>query len=87
MRIESGRQFWNLILVFSAVWLPMITYSKYLQNTGKKAFGWKSIRVPFFYFLLTLAAYICLQDNVTRAVCGGFSLLFGLILFIRDKFF
>ena len=86
MHIESGRQFWNLILVFSAVWLPMITYSKYLQDNDKKAFSWKSIRVPFFYFLLTLAAYICLQDNVIRAVCGGFSLLFGLILFIRDRF-
>ena len=87
MHIETNRQFWNLILVFAAIWLPILTYSKTLQVNSKKAFQWQAIRLPLVYFLLMVVAYICLPDNVVRIYCGGFSLLFTLILFIRDRFF
>jgi hypothetical protein len=86
MHIETPRQFWNVVLLFAAIWLPIMTYSKFLQTSSKKGFQWKSIQLPFVYFLLTLATYFCLPGSTLRLFCGGISLLFALFLFLRDRF-
>ena len=86
MHIETPRQFWSIVLLFATIWLPIITYSKALQISRKKTFRWQTIRLPLFYFLLTVVTYACLPSNVVRMYCGGVSLIFFLVLFIRDRF-
>jgi hypothetical protein len=87
MGADTANPFWQIAIPLAAIWLPIVAISAALKVRKKsKTYSLRDFKYSIAYSLLSALAYTYLPNPTLRIYFAGISLLFCLLLFVRDRF-